>query len=64
MPGGVTKPPHKKRTKDIRIPVNVAEDRALTSLADSLGLSKSALVRDLVRRECQSVRGAKKTKAA
>lgn len=57
-------PPGKKRTKDLRIPVNVAEARMFKSIANSRGLPVAQIVRDLVRRECQAVREAKKTKAA
>lgn len=57
-------PPEKKRTLRILIPVNVAEKSAIEKLAAARGVSAAQVLRELVVRECRSVREAKKTEAA
>lgn len=57
-------PPSQKRVKQIHVPVNSAEARAIKALAKERGVSEAQILRELARRECQSVREAKKTKAA
>lgn len=59
-------PPEKKRRLKIIVPVNIADKRDLVFLAKMRDVSQAQIIRELVRRECQSVRKEqpKKTEAA
>ena len=57
-------PADKIRNKTVRLPVNVVEKQRIEELAAAREATVAELLRGLVRRECQSVKGAKKTKAA
>lgn len=57
-------PPGKKRVRQIAVPVNDAEEQAVKAIAEERGISVAQVFREAVRRECQAMKGPKKTKAA